>query len=55
MPPHADINYNWETPALGKRARGGSGSSDPSSPSDDFWTDAKKRKFQPTYDARESL
>lgn len=56
MPPHADIGYNWETPALGKRARGGSGSgSDPSSPSDDFWNDAKKRKFQPTYDARKSL
>ncbi|KAJ1301759.1 hypothetical protein OPQ81_008988 [Rhizoctonia solani] len=50
MPPHADINYSWETPAsLGKRGRGGS-SSDPSSPSDDFWQDAKKRRFQPTYD-----
>ncbi|KAG8715713.1 hypothetical protein FRC11_001011 [Ceratobasidium sp. 423] len=50
MPPHADINYSWETPAaIGKRTRGGS---DPSSPSDDFWTDAKKRKFQPTYDAQ---
>ncbi|QRW11861.1 pH-response transcription factor [Ceratobasidium sp. AG-Ba] len=51
MPPHADIGYGWETPALGKRARDGNGS-DPSSPSDDFWTDAKKRKFQPTYDAQ---
>ncbi|CAE6444646.1 unnamed protein product [Rhizoctonia solani] len=50
MPPHADINYSWETPAaIGKRTRGGS---DPSSPSDDFWTDAKKRKFQPSYDAQ---
>ncbi|CAE7231303.1 unnamed protein product [Rhizoctonia solani] len=49
MPPHADI-YGWETPAaLGKRGRNGS---DPSSPSDDFWSDAKKRKFQPTYDAQ---
>lgn len=52
MPPHADIGYSWETPAaLGKRGRGGSGS-DPSSPSDDFWQDAKKRKFQPTYDTQ---
>ncbi|KAF8711956.1 Transcription factor, partial [Rhizoctonia solani] len=51
MPPHADINYNWDTPSLGKRGRGGS-TSDPSSPSDDFWTDAKKRRFQPTYDAQ---
>ncbi|CUA74780.1 pH-response transcription factor pacC/RIM101 [Cryptococcus neoformans var, neoformans B-3501A] [Rhizoctonia solani] len=49
MPPHADIGYGWDTPALGKRGRNGS---DPSSPSDDFWTDAKKRKFQPTYDAQ---
>ncbi|CAE6475672.1 unnamed protein product [Rhizoctonia solani] len=50
MPPHADINYGWETPAsLGKRDRNGS---DPSSPSDDFWTDAKKRRFQPTYDTQ---
>ncbi|EUC55551.1 transcription factor pacC, putative [Rhizoctonia solani AG-3 Rhs1AP] len=49
MPPHADV-YGWETPAaLGKRGRNGS---DPSSPSDDFWTDAKKRRFQPTYDAQ---
>ncbi|KAG8791095.1 hypothetical protein FRC12_010145, partial [Ceratobasidium sp. 428] len=51
MPPHADIGYGWETPALGKRARDGNGS-DPSSPSDDFWNDAKKRKYQPTYDAQ---
>ncbi|KAG8740977.1 hypothetical protein FRC10_003515 [Ceratobasidium sp. 414] len=51
MPPHADIGYAWETPALGKRARDSNGS-DPSSPSDDFWNDAKKRKYQPTYDAQ---
>ncbi|KAG9120499.1 hypothetical protein FRC07_003977, partial [Ceratobasidium sp. 392] len=51
MPPHADIGYGWETPALGKRARDSNGS-DPSSPSDDFWNDAKKRKYQPTYDAQ---
>jgi hypothetical protein len=53
MPPHSDIGYGWETPALGKRTRDGS-NSDPSSPSDDFWNDAKKRKYQPTYDARKS-
>ncbi|KAG9090647.1 hypothetical protein FRC06_000942, partial [Ceratobasidium sp. 370] len=51
MPPHADIGYGWETPALGKRARDSNGS-DPASPSDDFWSDAKKRKYQPTYDAQ---
>ncbi|KAH7334211.1 hypothetical protein B0J17DRAFT_720629 [Rhizoctonia solani] len=49
MPPHADIGLGWDTPSLGKRGRNGS---DPSSPSDDFWSDAKKRRFQPTYDAQ---
>ncbi|CAE6396175.1 unnamed protein product, partial [Rhizoctonia solani] len=38
--------YKWETPiALSKRGRS-------QSPSGDFWTDAKKRKFEPTYDAQ---
>ncbi|CAE6383470.1 unnamed protein product [Rhizoctonia solani] len=44
--PPFDDTYKWETPiVLSKRGRS-------KSPSDDFWTDTKKRKFEPTYDAQ---